>query len=168
MELVSGKVVQGCSNAGNPFHECTSLCLERLNSGDVHKKEKKLFGMMNICFFILFFIVSRLSIILIKNLLKHDMCQVLVRELQAGTLLQAVLPLLVEADRLWPAISQRRRLSQTIHLPMITPMVTSSVVFPRYKDARPNPRTSLQTMRTRSPCRLLWLDIQGETILQGG
>ncbi|CAH2061651.1 unnamed protein product [Thlaspi arvense] len=44
MELVSGKVVPGCSNAGNPFHECTAICFERLNSGDVHKKEKKLFG----------------------------------------------------------------------------------------------------------------------------
>ncbi|ESQ45994.1 hypothetical protein EUTSA_v10000063mg [Eutrema salsugineum] len=44
MELVSGKVVPGCSNAGNPFHECTAICFERLNSADVHKKEKKLFG----------------------------------------------------------------------------------------------------------------------------
>ncbi|CAA7028336.1 unnamed protein product [Microthlaspi erraticum] len=44
MELVSGKVVPGCSNADNPFHECTSLCIQRLNSGNVQKKEKKLFG----------------------------------------------------------------------------------------------------------------------------
>ncbi|VVB08566.1 unnamed protein product [Arabis nemorensis] len=44
MELASGKVVQGCSNASNPFHECTVLCFERLNSKDVHKKEKTLFG----------------------------------------------------------------------------------------------------------------------------
>ncbi|RID70489.1 hypothetical protein BRARA_C02503 [Brassica rapa] len=44
MEMVSGKVVQGCPNAGNPFHECTAICLEILNSGNVHKKEKKLFG----------------------------------------------------------------------------------------------------------------------------
>ncbi|KAG7567109.1 Phospholipase-like [Arabidopsis thaliana x Arabidopsis arenosa] len=44
MDLVSGKVVPGCSNAGNPFHECTAICFERLNSRDVHKKEKKLFG----------------------------------------------------------------------------------------------------------------------------
>ncbi|KAF8118343.1 hypothetical protein N665_0005s0109 [Sinapis alba] len=44
MELVSGKVIQGCSNAGNPFHECTAICLEKLNSVDVYKKEKKLFG----------------------------------------------------------------------------------------------------------------------------
>ncbi|KAG7636890.1 putative phospholipase, SCC2/Nipped-B family [Arabidopsis thaliana] len=44
MELVSGKVVPGCSNAGNPFHECTAICFERVNSPDVHKKEKKLFG----------------------------------------------------------------------------------------------------------------------------
>ncbi|KAJ0232425.1 Phospholipase-like protein [Hirschfeldia incana] len=44
MELVSGKVVQGCPNAGNPFHECTAICFEILNSGNVHKKEKKLFG----------------------------------------------------------------------------------------------------------------------------
>ncbi|KAL0711678.1 hypothetical protein Bca4012_018656 [Brassica carinata] len=44
MEIVSGKVVQGCSNSGNPFHECTAICFEILNSGNVHKKEKKLFG----------------------------------------------------------------------------------------------------------------------------
>ncbi|CAN7096126.1 mediator of DNA damage checkpoint protein 1 isoform X2 [Brassica rapa] len=45
MELVSGKVIQGCSNAGNPFHECTAICLDKLNSVDhVYKKEKKLFG----------------------------------------------------------------------------------------------------------------------------
>ncbi|KAG2298479.1 hypothetical protein Bca4012_009699 [Brassica carinata] len=44
MDLVSGKVIQGCSNAGNPFHECTAICLEKLNSVDVYKKEKKLFG----------------------------------------------------------------------------------------------------------------------------
>uniref|UniRef100_A0A1J3CPX4 Uncharacterized protein n=1 Tax=Noccaea caerulescens TaxID=107243 RepID=A0A1J3CPX4_NOCCA len=44
MELVSGKVVPGCSNADNPFHECTSLCIQRLNSGNVQMKEKKLFG----------------------------------------------------------------------------------------------------------------------------
>ncbi|KAJ0239179.1 Phospholipase-like protein [Hirschfeldia incana] len=44
MELVSGRVIQGCSNAGNPFHECTPICLEKLNSVDVYKKEKKLFG----------------------------------------------------------------------------------------------------------------------------
>lgn len=51
MEMVSGKVIQGCSNAGNPFHECTPICLEKLNSVDVYKKEKKLFGMQN-CFFL--------------------------------------------------------------------------------------------------------------------
>ncbi|CAN7063605.1 unnamed protein product [Brassica oleracea var. botrytis] len=45
MELVSGKVIQGCSNAGNPFHECTAICLDKLNSVDhVYKKEKKIFG----------------------------------------------------------------------------------------------------------------------------
>ncbi|CAH8372405.1 unnamed protein product [Eruca vesicaria subsp. sativa] len=44
MAMVSGKVVQGCPNAGNPFHECTSICFEIVNSGNVHKKEKKLFG----------------------------------------------------------------------------------------------------------------------------
>ena len=50
MELVSGKVIQGCSNAGNPFHECTAICLDKLNSVDnVYKKEKKIFGMQN-CF----------------------------------------------------------------------------------------------------------------------
>lgn len=57
MELVSGKVIQGCSNAGNPFHECTAICLDKLNSVDhVYKKEKKLFGMQN-CFFFLSFCI---------------------------------------------------------------------------------------------------------------
>lgn len=103
---------------------------------------------------------------MLTYLKKYISCQGLVRELQAGTLLQAV-PL-VEADRLLPAILPRRRLNQTLHLPLITPMVTSSAACPRSRDARPNLRTSLQTTWTRSLCRLLWQATQGETILQGG
>ncbi|CAN8314539.1 unnamed protein product [Cochlearia groenlandica] len=46
MDMVSGKVVQGCSNAGNPYHECTPICFERLSSPSdiIPKKEKHFFG----------------------------------------------------------------------------------------------------------------------------
>ncbi|XP_018450229.1 uncharacterized protein LOC130498635 [Raphanus sativus] len=41
---MSGKVYHDCSNAGNPYHECNDRCFEKINSGDVLKKEKKPFG----------------------------------------------------------------------------------------------------------------------------
>ncbi|CAN6985881.1 unnamed protein product, partial [Brassica oleracea var. botrytis] len=41
---MSGKVYHDCPNVGNPYHECNDRCFERINSGDVPKKEKKPFG----------------------------------------------------------------------------------------------------------------------------
>lgn len=167
MELVSGKVVQSCPNAGNPFHECTAICFEILNSGNVHKKEKKLFGTYEF-FFNYYLLLGQKAIIKELYLMKHaNFCQGLVRELQAETLHRQAVPL-VEADRLLPAILPRRRLNQRLHLPLITPMVTSSAACPHSRDARPSSRTSLQTIWTRSLCLLPWKDTQGETILQGG
>ena len=41
---MSGKVYHDCPNVGNPYHECNDRCSERINSGDVPKKEKRPFG----------------------------------------------------------------------------------------------------------------------------
>lgn len=117
--MVSGNVIPGCPNAGNPFHECTVICSEKIISGDVvHKKEKTLFGMKIVYDW-------DQSCCHQEESLKHVfvLCQVLVRKLQAETLLQVLL--IVEADHLWPAISPRRRLIQRVHLQMISTMVTS-------------------------------------------
>ncbi|CAH8338626.1 unnamed protein product [Eruca vesicaria subsp. sativa] len=41
---MSGKLYHNCPNAGNPYHECSDRCFERINSRGVPKKEKKSFG----------------------------------------------------------------------------------------------------------------------------
>ncbi|KAH0854697.1 LOW QUALITY PROTEIN: hypothetical protein HID58_057765 [Brassica napus] len=120
MEMVSGKVFQGCPNAGNPFHECTAICLEILNSGNVHKKEKKLFTPPS-------------------------------RDTPTGPspARGSSIPL--------PAILPRRRLNQTLHLPLITPMYfsPSRPSPPSVTPSRPVPtQNEPNNIWTRSLCRL--------------